>query len=151
MAVGRKRVPDHLKVVAGTAQPCRMNPDPPMPSADVPVAPEWLSERAAAIFAEMVGVIRPMGIASASDTAALALLALRLEEVEICSAIIDAESRTYTADTGQIKGHPAVAQRSEAMRHAQSLLSEFGLSPAARSKVSATKAPEANPFKALME
>ena len=32
------------------------------------------------------------------------------------------------------------------MRHAQSLLVEFGLSPAARSKVSATTPTDENPF-----
>lgn len=157
---GRKRIPDHLKVVAGTAQPCRMNPDAPMAASDLPVPPTWLSARAAEIFLGLVGVIDEMGIASASDTAVLALASSRLEEVEICTAIIEDGGRTFQSsaeydDQGrliaqQIKGHPAVAQRSEAMRHAQSLLSEFGLTPAARSKVSVNKKPEANPFKALM-
>jgi phage terminase small subunit len=35
------------------------------------------------------------------------------------------------------------------MRHAQSLLSEFGLTPSARSKVSAAQLTEDNPFAAL--
>jgi phage terminase small subunit len=39
--------------------------------------------------------------------------------------------------------------RSEAMRHAQSLLSEFGLTPSARSKVSVGQSTEDNPFAAL--
>ena len=157
---GRKRIPDHLKIIAGTAQPCRMNPEAPIASADLPTAPTWLSERAAGIFAELVGILEQMGIASANDTAVLALVASRLEEVEICTAMIEDGGRTFVSratydDEGrvveqQIKGNPVVAQRSEAMRHAQSLLAEFGLTPAARSKVSATKAPEANPFKALM-
>lgn len=156
---GRKRIPDHLKVVAGTAQPCRMNPDAPTPDADLPVPPEWLSERAAEIFRGLVVTLDGMGIASASDTAVLALAASRLEEVEICTVLIEDGGRTFVSraiydDEGrlveqQIKGHPAVAQRSEAMRHAQSLLAEFGLTPAARSKVSAAKKNEQNPFAAF--
>ncbi|MHB2265671.1 P27 family phage terminase small subunit [Aliihoeflea sp. PC F10.4] len=156
---GRKRTPDHLKVVAGTAQPCRMNPDAPVALVTLPEAPEWLSGRATEIFEQLVGITGQMGVGSASDTAMLAMAASRLEEVEICTAIIEDGGRTFCSsmeydDEGrvtsqQIKGHPAVAQRSEAMRHAQSLLVEFGLSPAARSKVSATKTNDKNPFAAL--
>lgn len=157
---GRKRVPDHLKIIAGTAQPCRMNPNAPVAASDLPVPPEWLSVRAAEIFAGLASVIEGMGIASASDTAVLALAASRLEEVEICTAVIEDGGRTFISSieydgegrvtSQQVKGHPAVAQRSEAMRHAQSLLAEFGLTPAARSKVSVNRKPEANPFKTLL-
>lgn len=156
---GRKRIPDHLKIVAGTAQPSRMNPAAPDALDGIPEAPDWLSARAAELFEQLVTIIGDMGIASASDAAMLAMAASRLEEVEICTAIIEDGGRTFVSSTEyddqdrivsqQIKGHPAVAQRSEAMRHAQSLLVEFGLSPAARSKVSAGKKHEANPFKAL--
>lgn len=156
---GRKRTPDHLKLIAGTAQPSRMNPSAPVPSTEMPEAPEWLSQRGSEIFEQLVGIIGPMGIGSATDTAMLSMAASRLEEVEICTAIIEDGGRTFISsaeydDDGrvvsqQIKGHPAVAQRSEAMRHAQSLLAEFGLSPASRSKVSAGKKHEENPFQAL--
>ncbi|PSJ55798.1 P27 family phage terminase small subunit [Pseudaminobacter soli (ex Li et al. 2025)] len=156
---GRKRTPDHLKLVAGTAQPCRMNPDAPKALADLPVAPDWLSTRATEIFDGLVAIASQMGVASASDTAMLAMAASRLEEVEICTALIEDGGRTFVSKVAydeegrvksqQIKGHPVVAQRSEAMRHAQSLLVEFGLSPAARSKVSANVPDEQNPFAAL--
>lgn len=156
---GRKRKPDHLKLVSGTAQPCRMNPDAPVPSSALPDAPEWLSKRGAELFEQLVGIVGEMGVGSASDSAMLAMAASRLEEVEICTAIIEDGGRTFISAASydeegrlvsqQIKGHPVVAQRSEAMRHAQSLLVEFGLSPAARSKVSATKPNEQNPFSAL--
>lgn len=156
---GRKRKPDHLKIVAGTAQPCRMNPDAPAAIAGSPEAPEWLSSRAAELFDQLVMIVTGMGIASVSDAGMLAMTASRLEEIEICTAMIEDGGRTFVSgvkydDEGrivsqQIKGHPAVAQRSEAMRHAQSLLVEFGLSPAARSKVLVSKPDEKNPFAAL--
>jgi P27 family predicted phage terminase small subunit len=156
---GRKRTPDHLKIVAGTDRPDRMNPDAPKPAATLPDAPEWLSTRGAQIFDQLVAIIGPMGIGSSSDAAMLALAASRLEEVEICTAMIEDGGRTFVSNitydeegriaSQQIKSHPAVAQRSEAMRHAQSLLVEFGLSPAARSKVSASAPDEKNPFAAL--
>jgi P27 family predicted phage terminase small subunit len=81
------------------------------------------------------------------------MLASRLEEIEALSAVIDDLGRTYstTATSGDklMRARPEVALRNEAMRHAQSLLSEFGLTPAARSKVSAGRPKETNPFAAL--
>jgi P27 family predicted phage terminase small subunit len=71
------------------------------------------------------------------------------------TAIIEDVGRTYeqrdpeTDEVRMIRARPEVAMRNEAMRHAQALLSEFGLSPSARSKVSAGKPAEANPFDAL--
>lgn len=159
MSGGRPRKPTRLKIVAGTAQKCRLNPAEPAPALDLPTPPEWLSVRASEIFMDLVKIIDGMRIASASDAAILAMAASRLEEVEICTAQIEDGGRFFTSSiefdkegrmiSQQIKGHPAVAQRSEAMRHAQTLLVEFGLSPASRSKVSANKQPESNPFKAL--
>lgn len=54
---GRKRKPEHLKVVAGTDRPDRTNPDAPAALPELPTAPEWLSRRAAEICDQLVGII----------------------------------------------------------------------------------------------
>lgn len=151
---GRKRKPDNLKVVEGTARPDRMNPDAPAANRGKAEPPAWLSERAAEKFLQTVAILDGMGIASPDDVDMLAILASRLEEIEICTAIIEDSGRTYekrdeAGNLQMIRSRPEVGQRNEAMRHAQSLLSEFGLSAAARAKVSAGKAPEENPFAAF--
>lgn len=91
-----------------------------------------------------------MRIASPDDVAMLALLASRLEEIEICTAVIEDLGRVYqtvsTTGATMHRARPKVGMRNEAMRHAQALLAEFGLSPAARSKVPATTPPDGNPF-----
>lgn len=82
------------------------------------------------------------------------LLAMRLAEIEECDSeikehgrvtikieLIDVpgpDGRITTKAQKVLKANPAVAQRSEAMRHTQSLLAEFGLSPANRGKVSSS-------------
>lgn len=148
-----KRTPDHLKVIRGTARPDRMNPDAPATNLGTAEPPAWLSERATEIFAQLSATLHGMGIASPDDQMALAMLASRIEEIEICTAVIEDAGRTYctTATSGDklVRARPEVAMRSEAMRHAQSLLAEFGLTPAARSKVSAGLPAMANPFAAL--
>jgi len=148
-----KRTPDHLKIVKGTAQKCRMNPDAPVAASGVATAPAWLSERASEIFAQISTTLDGMGLASPDDQLALSLLASRIEEVELMTAILEDGGRTYDQkdEKGKVRmrrAAPEVALRNEAMRHAHSLLAEFGLTPAARSKVSAGKPKEENPFAA---
>lgn len=152
--MGRKRIPDHLKVLSGTAQKCRMNEDAPAPNNGTSEPPEWLSGRASEIYRGIVSILMGMGIASPDDRDALAILASRLEEIEITTAVIEDGGRTYeqcdeNGNVKMVRARPEVGMRNEAMRHAQSLLAEFGLTPAARSKVSAGKEREDNPFAAL--
>lgn len=150
---GRKRKSDHLKVIAGTDEPRRMNPDAPSAPEALPIAPGWLTKRGAEIFDNIVALLDEMGIASSADAQIITLCASRIEEIEITTAMVEDNGRTYETTTASgdtmARSRPEVAQRSEAMRHAQSLLSELGLTPAARSKVSVTKKPEGNPFKNL--
>lgn len=152
--MARPRKPSHLKVVSGTAQKCRMNPDEPESPKGAPDAPLWLSSRATEIFAGLCATIDGMGYLSTADQSVIAMAASRLEEVEIATARVEDEGRTYdtsnAAGERMIRPNPMVAQRSEAMRHAHALLSELGLTPAARSKVSAGKKADDNPFRALM-
>lgn len=152
---GRPRKPDHLKVVAGTAQPCRMNKNAPKPSAADPEPPAVLSDRGQEIFRSLTGITKGMGISSADHMAMQMLLAMRLEEIELLYELINDPSigRVYvtTSMAGDkvFKSRPEVAQINNAMRHAQSLLAEFGLSPAAVGKVSATPERPTNAFAML--
>ena len=134
-----RRKPDPLKVIEGTFRNDRANPEAPTPADELPVAPAHLTNLETDQFNMIVDRLEPMGVASSTDVEAIALVAKRLAEVIICSENITQEGMVI--DTVNIRGermlrgNPAVAQRSEAMRHLQSLLSEFGLTPAARTKV----------------
>ena len=149
MARGRKKIPDNLKVVAGTDRSDRINENQPVPTPGVAGVPEVLSERGAELFSQLSGILDGLGIASPDDVHALTMVAQRLEQVEVLTTMIEDSGYTYKTDAGLVKGNPAVGMRSDAMRHAQSLLSDFGLNPAARSKVSVGRLPEENPFGAL--
>lgn len=150
MARGRKAIPDHLKLVKGTAQPSRLNPNPPKQSASMPEPPDWLSDRAAEWFRRTTAILDGMGIASADHVDMLSLAATRYDEVLDCTAVIEDMGRTMfvvTISGSKIpKARPEVAMRNEAMRHLQSLLAEFGLSPSSVSKVSAPPGDRGNPF-----
>ncbi|MCW7545429.1 MULTISPECIES: P27 family phage terminase small subunit [Aurantimonas] len=153
MAGGRPRKPTHLKVVSGTAQKCRMNPDEPQAEVGTPQPADWLSERATVIFFETCASMERMGTLSLEWGNVIADYASCVEEVEITTGIIEDLGRTYTTTTAagdtMFRPRPEVAMRSDAMKRAQSLRAELGLGPAAKSRVSASKRNEDNPFNAL--
>lgn len=150
---GRKRKPDRAKILEGTFRKDRANPAAPDEDQAGMVVPPWLPADALEHFLTVKERLAVYKLDSASWTEAAALIAMRINEIEICSRVIEAEGRTYTSETAMdkpvigtdgepyfpvkrmIKGHPIVNQKNEAMRHLQSLLSEFGLTPAAIAKV----------------
>ena len=118
-----KRIPDHLKVLSGTARADRMNPNARPTNCGLAEPPKWLNEPAVEIFQSLGVILLGMGVASPDCAAAQAMLASRLEEIEALSAVIDDLGRTYstTATSGDklMRARPEVALRNEAMRHAQ--------------------------------
>ncbi len=152
MTKGRKAAPTHLKALRGTLR-ARDNQNPPQAATGTPAPPDWLSDRASEIFNALCAKLLGMGVLSPDHVDALSLLASRIEEVEILTIALEDGGRTYQTKTrdGSVmhRSRPEVGQRNEAMRHAQSLLSDFGLNPSAMSKVTVSKPERENPFAAL--
>ena len=160
MAKGRKTKPQNLKLLQGTSRADRVNKNAPKQDEDSLLPPHWLPEDCYTYFDVVKNRVSVYALDSASWTEAAALIAMRITEINECTEIIKEEGRTYISETiingdgdeiinkKMIKGHPAVGQRNEAMRHLQSLLSEFGLTPASISKVSSinNKDSEDNPW-----
>ena len=142
MATGRKQTPKQGKILKGTFRKDRDNPNAPVQAPDSMRAPSWLTKKASEHFGALRVRIEALGLDSSSYTEALGLAAMTLEEIEKHTATIE-EFGAYSYETMSAQGgrmirpHPAVAQRSDAIRRLQSLLAEFGLTPAAIGKVSA--------------
>ena len=144
--------PSKLKLLQGTARKSRTNPNEPKPSGILPTPPEHLSGGEAEKFMVLRGYIESMGIASIEDVDALANLASVLVEIEEDQVLLHSLGSPYyvpNPETGMIRAHPAVNRIQVGRQRAQALLGEFGLTPATRSKVSASKAGDINPFAAL--
>lgn len=131
---GPKTRPEKLKVISGTAQKCRSNPDAPeFEKPDNLAPPGWLREVKGAEFAlvewqRLSIILEKNGVLQETDTMALAQLCQMYGEyvfnvsrqVEV-SASFMAQMRLYYA--------------------------EFGMTPSSRSGIKATKKePAANPF-----
>lgn len=140
---GRKRIPEHLKVVRGTDRPDRRNDAAPTPVQVRPPMPITLSGVARDNWDRFCTVLEGMGVLTVADEFALEQLVEVYAEWRTAMEVVACEGTHYettTAGGGSlVRAHPAVAMRSDAARRLQSLMSEFGLTPASRSKVSVSQ------------
>lgn len=153
---GRKPTPRAIKVARGNPGKRLLNDSEPTPSSAEPEPPIWLPENAVEHFRTLAARLAELRILTRSHTEAMAIAALRMAEIAELSADVTQHGRTYqtTTQTGAVmhRTRPEVAQLSEAQRHLQSLLSEFGLTPSASTKVKAAKPPaRTNPFLGLIK
>jgi len=150
---GRKKMPREVKVIRGTFRKDREAPDSPPASVGEMVFPSWLPSGALKHFETLKSKVAEYGISSPSYTEALAMAAMRMYEIECLTIDIESEGSVISRidrDGCEIKkANPSVSQRNDAMRHLQSLLCEFGLTPAAIQKVGKTKPKQDNPFGAF--
>lgn len=152
---GRPRTPTQLKVVRGTAQPCRTNKAEPCPAEGEPSRPAHLSTKAKATWRAVVPVLEQMRTLTVAG--GLALEDLCEAYAELCTAravLKNRGARTYSFETkaGETvyRSYPEVAQAADADRRFRSWLASFGLTPADRSRVvAAAPGEQENPFAAL--
>lgn len=152
------RKPDHLKIVAGTAQPCRMNKAAPKPRRARPNPPARLSEAAKQAWRELATMADGMGVLTEADAAALeaaseALADLREARESLARPLVvetpagdvqiaAAGERFYwtqSRDSMMRRARPELAAISDADKRFMTWLSRFGGTPADRSRVSTKK------------
>lgn len=148
---GRRRKEPALKKLAGTEREDRELA--PVPGADPSTAPMicplHLSDLAQLHFASIAKMLEEQQRANPHYAEHVALLALRLEQIQRYQAVIEVEGDTYESftKTGRmIRARPEVTMLSDALRHAQSLLGELMLNPAAALRIASGHKPEAGAF-----
>lgn len=140
MGKGRKRTPDHLKVVRGTDRADRRNEAAPKPGRGRPSAPAHLSAVGREMWGYVVKLTDDAGVLTEMDALAVEQLVEAYADWRQARDVVEIEGTHYESENASggkmIRAHPAVAMRSDAARRFQSLMAEFGLTPASRSKVS---------------
>lgn len=135
---GRRPKPTHLKVVTGNPGKRKLNEKEPQPAKEIPSPPSHLTDWGKTAWGKMTVLLDGMGVLTVADTFALERLCdIYADILQLRNTIAD-EGRTYTVQTEGgflIKANPAVAMLADADRRFKSYLVEFGLTPAARTKV----------------
>lgn len=141
MGVGRKKKPDSLKVLQGTFRKGRADKSGFAGGEVSPEPPEHLCEIGRAMYRRVAAMTGMAGVSKDLDEMAIEQIAEVYAEWRQACEIIRAEGPYYTTVTAtggeQKKPHPLLSSRAIAARRFHSLLVEFGLTPASRSKVSA--------------
>jgi P27 family predicted phage terminase small subunit len=142
---GRPPKPTNLHIIQGTFEKSRHSKRKDVAFTRLnkaPPAPEHLSYAAAEEWRRLAPILVGNGIMSALDTFALERLCDTLVEIQELRAIIAKNGHTY-GNGDLLKANPAVAMLSDADRRLLSWLTQFGLTPSSRTKI--TPLPEAKP------
>ncbi|SFD42707.1 phage terminase small subunit P27 family [Roseivivax sediminis] len=142
---GPKPTPTHLKVLAGTTRRHRLNPQEPQPDASRPEAPEHLSDAARQEWGRVLDAIGQLGIVTELDRAALAAYCQAYGRWVSAEAALSRMAERDAATDGLIIRtkagnaiqNPLVGAANKAMADLVRYAAEFGLTPSARSRVSA--------------
>lgn len=136
---GRRPKPTHLKLVTGNPGKRAINKREPKPARMVPSCPDYLSRTGQVAWGRLTVLLDRMGVLTEADAPALERLCDCYTDIIESRKLIARDGRTYkvTTETGDtlIKGNPAVNQLRAADAQFKSYLVEFGLTPAARSKI----------------
>lgn len=117
----------------------------------IPECPTWLSGRARDGWIEIAPMLDARGVLTQADAVSLQALCERYADWRELREEVRAEGRTYSttnpAGDEMIRPNPKAAMLDEAERALKGWLIEFGLTPAARSKVAAIgEKKNENPF-----
>ena len=166
---GRTRKPTHLKLVTGNPGKRPLNKREPQPAGGIPDAPAYLSPRARSAWDHVSPLLNKMGVLTMADGMALGNLCEAFadvlearaslanpvemwnEELDRFVVIAEAGALTYvTVGKGgpMLRSRPELALISDADRRFMAYLAQFGLTPAARSKVQVAEAEKADPIAA---
>ena len=150
---GRKRKPVAIKRLEGTFRKDRAKHCLELP-AGIPTKPEWAThdEIASALYDEVAGHCYAMGVGTAADGLAFTLLADQLSIYLQLRAEVYADG--VLIERSKSKGgrivHPALAQMNTCYSQLVKLMTEFGLTAAARTKVDASAPIPADSFEAFL-
>ena len=167
--MARPRKPTIVKEVSGTARKHRMNAAEPKPGAASFNPPEHLSDAAKEAWREISGIAEQMGVLTETDPVVLEGIAGTLADLRKARAALgrplmvsrggevvqlaEGGERYYWTDGAggpMRRTRPEVADIADADRRLLGWIQKFGLSPADRSRVSAsTKPAESSPWDEL--
>lgn len=138
MRVGPKKKPTALKLIKGTIRKASINIDEPNPDIKIPDPPEHLSKEALTEWQRITPELFSMGLITNLDMASLASYCQAYGRWVVAERELK-ESGNLTIVTMQnnIIQNPLVGIANVAMEIMRKHLSNFGMSPADRAKVSA--------------
>jgi hypothetical protein len=146
---GRRPTPAHLKHLRGNPgrRPLKAQPViefiPPPP-------PDYLSGRALAEWLRLGPILKDAHLVSPLDSNALASLCIAVAQLGDAQEALDRDGATYATPTGFVRASPHLAIAHRAMKLIAQISAEFGLTPAARTRVQVEISTEPDEFEMFL-
>jgi len=139
---GRRPKPTHLKLIEGNPGKRKLNENEPTPPPGIPKCPSWLSAKAKHAWRYIAPLLDGMGVVTVADKMAIELMCDAYSEYRDARDTVRREGAYYETESGNgstmKRLHPAVNHSADAWRRVRLMAIEYGLTAAARSKLSVT-------------
>ena len=136
MTRGRKPLPTALKKLKGNPGNRPLNQSEPEPEVCIPDPPEVLSEDARIEWDRLATELDDLGLLTAIDMALLALYCQAFGDWKDARRQIEATGMVVRAPSGYPMVNPYVTIANKAIEQMRTLATEFGMTPASRSRIS---------------
>lgn len=135
MGRGRKKKPTALKELAGNPGKRALNKQEPKPASEIPVCPPHLKGVARTEWNRITKELHALGVLSLMDRASLvAYCTAWADYVQACK-MVEKEGSVVTSDKGGLYQNPWVSIKNSSMDRLVRISSEFGMTPASRTRV----------------
>jgi len=137
MSQGRKPLPTHLKVVRGTLRPSRSNSNEPKPKADAIRMPSGMSPLAKKHWSAVCKQLKDAKIMTNLDVPALAMYCEAYATWKDATDKITTIGAVVKGPNGYPVRSPYLMVAQKSFEQMRSMLTEFGMTPSSRSRISA--------------
>jgi P27 family predicted phage terminase small subunit len=127
--------PTQLKIVAGNPGRYPLNEDEPQPDKKAPACPAWLTPEAKIFWREFIKLVINMRVMTVADRNALASLCVAMADLKEAVEKQKTWGLVVKKQNGDAAINPYFKIKYIALERAHKLMSEFGLTPAARSRI----------------
>jgi P27 family predicted phage terminase small subunit len=142
--------PTHLKLLQGNPGKRAMNQNEPRPEPGLPVAPDHLSPAAKEEWESMGKQLLQLGLLTMIDKAAFAAYCVcwaRWREAELA---MQATGPVIRSPGGTPMLNPFYCVANQALNQMRAYLTEFGMTPSARSRLSIKSGDQADPLEGFL-
>lgn len=133
--MGRPRIPTEVKIANGNPGKRPLNKREPKPIAAVPTCPDYLKGYARQAWKFYSRELYRLNVMTNIDALALEGLCVALDRALRADRIVEKEGFTYKTHQGNIIQRPEVSISKNSWVEVRKFLSEFGMTPAARSRI----------------
>jgi P27 family predicted phage terminase small subunit len=142
-----KPKPTALKILQGTAQPCRINKKEPKPKVSIPSCPPHLCAEGKKEWKRITKELARLKLITHIDRAALSGYCTGWAKYVEASVAIQKTGYLVKSKNGIPYINPLVTVQNKALEQMKGFLTEFGMTPSSRSRISISEQPdESNPF-----